>query len=125
MKSRILSVKVTLYPSRPHRHDAEIVRLWGQLRALVHERWREQMSAIRIGKKRPPEIRKQIAAGVEKAWADPEKRVRMAAQRKAAKRTLEWRENASKAQRASYERRRAAKGVTSDALEARIFGSQE
>jgi hypothetical protein len=89
-----------------HRHDAEIVRLWSELRRLVAERWREQMSELRIGKPRTRRACEAIAKGVEKAWADPEKRERMAKQRKV-KRTREWRKNMSDSQKASASRRRA------------------
>lgn len=109
MKARVLSVKVRLGGDiAPHRHDEAIVRLWGELRALVHERWREQMSELRIGVPRTPKACEAIAAGVEKAWADPAKRERMSKQRKV-KRNREWRRNMSESQKASAARRRATR----------------
>lgn len=123
MSLKRLAVKVVLNGAKPHRHDAEILRAWKLLRALVHERFCEQQSERLAGRKRSPKARKAIAAGVAIAWADPAKRARMSAQRKAYKRNAEWRENQRIAQRKRYERKRAEIGIPADRLESRIFGA--
>lgn len=124
MKARKLTarVDVTIYRDRPHRHDARIVELWRELRALVMERARERRSQAQRGRKRPPEVVEAIRAGVTRAWKDPAKRDRILTALKARVYSAEGVEAMTLARRARANRERAAKG---DPVATRIFGGAD
>lgn len=83
---------VRLYPGPPHRHDAEIERLWRELRALVQERKRDRcrQNCPRLGYRHTETSKAQIGAanrgkpGNKDAKLSPATRAKISAANKAA-----------------------------------------
>ncbi len=74
--------------THPHRHDADIERLWRTLRRLINERARDWMSDDATERMYSPETRARMSAAQSRLWeqAGPEARAARGALMTAARR---------------------------------------